>query len=381
MAPKRRKQTSSSDEKVFAVIRDRKTSKSQVIPVDRLSYSKKDNLKIGTSVAFKGTDGASRRCQGIVVAKGTKQQCDQSLSIIEKSNSVDTKDSSDSDNLQIDERAVVSDSDGENVDHSDDDNETAMPLSISKESSSVISKDKNPTISSATSTSNSASITLPADIEPSTDVALRDISNDTNVNSKRKELTKESTPINNKKQKRSAVISHSDFERALRENAQLKKELTMYKDNWMPRPKGAAMTYFIDVGKVLAGAFDNQDDEDKGEKLENICAALGMNEKELKSCEHETDITKTCRQIIKFIYRDSKERARTLVSTMNTNILHSIQEYAKMAHPALSKINNSVLNNAIGNVFATDKRRFERDGIQIFMGNDVNDVDEDDENF
>lgn len=32
-------------------------------------------------------------------------------------------------------------------------------------------------------------------------------------------------------------------------------------------------------------------------------------------------------------------------------------DYARLVHPAQSKTSNSVLNNAIGNVFATDKRK------------------------
>lgn len=50
-----------------------------------------------------------------------------------------------------------------------------------------------------------------------------------------------------------------------------------------------------------------------------------MTEKQLRSCEHETDITKTCRQIIKYMYRDPRERAKMLVSTMDTNVLKCIQ--------------------------------------------------------
>lgn len=35
-------------------------------------------------------------------------------------------------------------------------------------------------------------------------------------------------------------------------------------------------------------------------------------------------------------------------------------DYARLVHPAQSKASNSVLNNALGNVFATDKRKYGR---------------------
>lgn len=92
------------------------------------------------------------------------------------------------------------------------------------------------------------------------------------------------------------------------------------------RPTGAAAGYIIDMGKVLSGATIVDDiEEDKGEKLAFICRTLNMTEKQLLSCEHETDITKTCRQIIKFIYPDPKERAEKLVSTMTDGKLEAIQ--------------------------------------------------------
>lgn len=117
-----------------------------------------------------------------------------------------------------------------------------------------------------------------------------------------------------------------------------------------------------------------EEGNDPGAKLEMIIETLRMSEGELQACQHETDITKTCRQIIKHLFRDPKERAKMLVSSMKADVLKSIQgevfsshyhystfiflEYARLVHPAQSKTSNSVLNNAIGNVFATDKRKY-----------------------
>ena len=50
-----------------------------------------------------------------------------------------------------------------------------------------------------------------------------------------------------------------------------------------------------------------------------------MSENELKSCEHDTDITKTCRQITKYIYPDVHARAKMLVSSMRAEQLQAVQ--------------------------------------------------------
>ena len=116
-------------------------------------------------------------------------------------------------------------------------------------------------------------------------------------------------------------------------------------------------------------------DDEKADKLEDICKVLNMSEDQLRSCEHGTDITKTCRQLIKYLYADPNQRARLLISTMDSeklsaihgkdlNIIHQsliffFIGYAKLAHPVQTSVALSTLNNAIGNVFATAKRKLE----------------------
>ena len=90
------------------------------------------------------------------------------------------------------------------------------------------------------------------------------------------------------------------------------------------RPTGAAALYFIEVGKALTGQ-SKKDVEEEGEILEEILDTLKMTEADLKSCEHETDITKTCRAIIKRIYPNPTERAAMLISSMDINQLKAIQ--------------------------------------------------------
>lgn len=50
-----------------------------------------------------------------------------------------------------------------------------------------------------------------------------------------------------------------------------------------------------------------------------------------------------------------------------------------MVHPAQAKTPNSVLNNAIGNVFATEKRKMEREEAIKSASNETSDSSEDDE--
>jgi hypothetical protein len=49
-------------------------------------------------------------------------------------------------------------------------------------------------------------------------------------------------------------------------------------------------------------------------------------------------------------------------------------EYTRLVHPAQCKVSNSILNNAIGNVFASDKRKLERKDIEKQLSNGTIDV-------
>lgn len=95
--------------------------------------------------------------------------------------------------------------------------------------------------------------------------------------------------------------------------------------SFLDKPPPAAINYFIDIGKLLSGAKLDDSDQDQGEKLENILSALEMDEKELKSCEHPTDITKTCRHIVKYKYRNDKNLGKMRVAAMNADVIDAIR--------------------------------------------------------
>ena len=78
---------------------------------------------------------------------------------------------------------------------------------------------------------------------------------------------------------------------------------------------------------MLSGVLEKtyEENEDKEEKLESFCHILNMTERELKLCQHEVDITKTCRAIVKRYYPDANDRAKMLISTMDIRELQAIQ--------------------------------------------------------
>lgn len=82
----------------------------------------------------------------------------------------------------------------------------------------------------------------------------------------------------------------------------------------------------MEIGRILSGVSARVEEvPDEGERIEAICAALNMTEKELKHCEHDVDITKTCRAIVKHVYPDMANRGKMLISTMDPSILQAIQ--------------------------------------------------------
>ena len=243
--------------------------------------------------------------------------------------------------------------------------------------------------------------------------ARNDVTDGSNDTQKRKENPGDVTN-GAKRMKRSTEISHSQYEKLKRENAQLKKQLNTLQTNWMrkfsyeaeagkpfsllAKPLGAAAAYFVDMGRILSGKSQSSDDEmERGDLLETICTNLNMSESELKNCEHRTDITKTCRQLTKYVYRDAKKRASELVSTMNPKILQAIQglnqifcyeiiqfvfvDYARLAHPVQARTPNSVLNNAIGNVFAAEKRKSDQEDTEMVNSDELNEESECEETF
>ncbi|CAF4002871.1 unnamed protein product, partial [Rotaria sordida] len=334
MPQKKQKEPLVKQLNTYVALRDKKTSRCYVVSRDHLSFAKKDNLKVGTSATFNEPNDPSHRFHGIVITCGTKQQCEKSILLIEKSNNNNSKESEDtesvsSNQLIIDEQTENNDDDNDGDEELENENQVLTCVSKSRKVDDVMVTSNNSTMSSKSAPDNncSSSALQPTTIS-SNPIVLQNINSNVDVVHKRKEISDESTSVK-KKPKHSTTVSHSDYEKLKREKKQLQKQVNIYKNNWMPRPTGPVAAYFIDVGKILSGATIVNDEEgDKGDKLEKICLTLNMSERELQSCEHETDITKTCRQIIKFVYRDPVVRSEMLVSSMTAGKLQAIQVMA-----------------------------------------------------
>ena len=70
MAPKKTKEESLNQLNKYVLLRDNKTSRCHVVTRDQLSFTKKDNLKTGTSAIFNAADDPSHRFKGIVLSPG-----------------------------------------------------------------------------------------------------------------------------------------------------------------------------------------------------------------------------------------------------------------------------------------------------------------------
>jgi hypothetical protein len=71
MPPKKiKQQPPNQSDTLYVVLRDNKKSCSRVVPQDKLSYTKKDNLKLGTFATYKEDGNLSSRFRGIVIMSG-----------------------------------------------------------------------------------------------------------------------------------------------------------------------------------------------------------------------------------------------------------------------------------------------------------------------
>ncbi|CAF3496208.1 unnamed protein product [Rotaria sp. Silwood2] len=127
----------------------------------------------------------------------------------------------------------------------------------------------------------------------------------------------------------------------------------------MELTSSALTTYLVHLGSSLSKNDDEKEKQRKKKKknkIRKISHVLNISQDELKYCKYTTDITKTCRAIIKLIYPDETERAEMLVTKIPKSKLQAIHEYARFVHHK-PNISSHKLSNAIGNVFAATKHK------------------------
>ncbi|CAF1349443.1 unnamed protein product, partial [Rotaria sp. Silwood1] len=142
------------------------------------------------------------------------------------------------------------------------------------------------------------------------------------------------------------------YEQIQHENDQLREKVNFYERHWMPKPIGSALTYFV----------NDEYEKKKKDKLKKISLVLNMNLDEFESFEDPKHITITCRQLVKFLYPDVNQRSTMKISSMSKEHVKAIREYARLAHPNQSQTSNFILNNAIGNVFSSERDKQKKSG-------------------
>jgi hypothetical protein len=182
MPPKKTKQQPLNQVNMFVVLCNNKTSHPHVLPRDKLSYAKKDDLKVGTFATFNGAGDRSSRCQGIIIMTGrscefnspkfvfgfigTKQQCENSAMLIEKTNNAskgqEGSESDSSNHLIIDDQSGKSEDENNCDQEAENEDGMSSCILMSQQDDGVMSTNGNSTASSKTTlVNNRASLHVP----------------------------------------------------------------------------------------------------------------------------------------------------------------------------------------------------------------------------
>ncbi|UJR11955.1 hypothetical protein I4U23_016133 [Adineta vaga] len=154
-------------------------------------------------------------------------------------------------------------------------------------------------------------------------------------------------------------FSNLTVQEILKENDRQKKEIEYYKSEWMPKPTGLAAQVFCQFTQTdaISPTKSIKKESKRKQKMKQICRRLKRNISQIKKCKHTTDITKTCRSITKCLYPDLHVQASMKLSKMSEDQKSDIRECSKLLHPDQRHIKTFLLNNAIGNVFASEKHK------------------------
>jgi hypothetical protein len=75
---------------------------------------------------------------------------------------------------------------------------------------------------------------------------------------------------------------------------------------------------------------DEKEQKEKEKKIDEIGRVLKLDVVRLKDCKHPSDITKTCRNIVKVLYPNVKTRAKTRLSSMPSKTVKTIRGECRM---------------------------------------------------
>ena len=100
--------------------------------------------------------------------------------------------------------------------------------------------------------------------------------------------------------------------------------LVWFKTSFFYRPTGAAAIYILNAAKSLFKKGKN-DGSTKKKKIEKIAQVLNMPVPDLVNSKDDHDITKTCRGVVRTMYRDVAERRKMRFSYMAKPVRKAIR--------------------------------------------------------
>ncbi|CAF4450948.1 unnamed protein product [Rotaria socialis] len=263
----------------------------------------KSKLRVGSIVGFKRSQKTREKIiRGTIVVTGKLSVCEQQQKLLTSkakkkkapATTFDDEDESEDEMEDFSTDRNLSNSKDENSSESNDD---CLHIDEEEEISNdrcsngkqvdlmnvAEVRDKNSTANTHTTSSNAES------------VQDKETTNTAHSNKRLSYDDKNEHPV----QKKKCVLS-SSLDELRAENSRLKKQIEMYKNEWMPRPTDpGVIRYFTRMVGIFS--CNGEDDESKGDKLVRICNDLNMEERQLIRLQKENG-TKTARAIVRAYY-------------------------------------------------------------------------------
>ncbi|CAF0809163.1 unnamed protein product [Adineta steineri] len=403
------------DNDIYMIVRDLATDKLILVARKLISSSKKLSKVVVGDIISHGNRG--HRIRAKVVLIGSKEQCEQSLQIVEKmgksssqfTNNNKSKESqittkasekkkkseesfhdeisgSDHEEDEEEEEEIekvieVQEEEEEDVDDESEDDEEAEDendddidnVEGSNNKENVDSRKKE--IVRENNAVEEAAFSSPDLINLSNQQSPR-LNTESSIATKRKDSPNESnqsSTSNTKRPKNIGFISTKDYLKIVSQLAAANEQNELYQTTWMPRPVDKiTIKYFINTGKVLSDDIDDpshiDNTIDNEILLSTICETLNMTDSELHANIGKS-ILSTARQVIGAKYPN----LATIFADVQKVHIQAITEYCWLMHPLEKKANDaSKIRRAMGNVFATRtfSRKIQLGGSKLFQPDD-----------
>ncbi|CAF0995444.1 unnamed protein product [Adineta steineri] len=391
------------DNDIYMIVRDLATDKLILVARKLISSSKQLSKVVVGDIVSHGKRGHRIRAQVVLI--GSKEQCEQSLQIVEKmgksssqftnnnkskESQVTTKASekkkkseeslhdeiSGSDHeedeedeeeeeeiekvIEVQEEEEDVDDESEDEEEAEDENDDDIDNVVGSNNKENVQSRKKEIVRENNAVEEAAS-SSPDLINLSNQQSPR-LNTESSITTKRKDSPNESnqsSTSNTKRPKHIGFISAKDYAKIVSQLVAANEQNELYQTTWMPRPVDKiTIKYFINTGKVLSDDIDDpshiDNTIDNEILLTTICETLNMTDSELHANIGKS-ILSTARQVIGAKYPD----LATIFADVQKVHIQAITEYCWLMHPLEKKANDaSKIRRAMGNVFAT--RTFSR---------------------